>query len=71
VWSLQRRRARTQASLVVIWRCSMIGPTTGRLARSEDSRSHQLTVCSEIRTFARTGVLGQCPRPLSYGFEGE
>jgi hypothetical protein len=35
------------------------------------SRSLQLPVCCEIRTFARTGVLGQCPHPFSYGSEGE
>jgi hypothetical protein len=38
--SLQRRRARAQVSLVVLWRCLRIGPTTGRLARSPDSLNH-------------------------------
>jgi hypothetical protein len=57
VWSLQRRRARAQTSLAVLWRCLRIGPTTGRLARSPDSRSLLRTVWPEIRTFARPGVL--------------
>ena len=35
----------------------MIGPTTGRLARSPDSRSLLWTVWPKIRTFARRGVL--------------
>ena len=49
--------ARTQASLAVLWRCLTIGSTTGRLARSPHSRSLLRTVGSEIRTFARAGVL--------------
>jgi hypothetical protein len=57
VWSLQRRRARAQTSLAVLWRCLRIGPTTGRLARSPDSRSLLRTIWPEIRTFARPGVL--------------
>ena len=57
VWSLQRRRARLQASFAVLWRCLRIGPTTGRLARSPDSCSHLRTVYPDIRTFVRPGVL--------------
>ena len=46
-----------QASLAVLCRCLMIGPTTGRLAWSLDSRSLLRTVWLEIRTFARPRVL--------------
>jgi hypothetical protein len=53
VWSLQQPCARAQASLAILWRCLGIGPTTGRLARSPDSRSLLRTVWLEIRTFAR------------------
>ena len=61
VWILQRRRARSQASLAVLWRYLRIGPTTGRLARCPDSRSLLRTVWPEIRTFTRPGV----PRAMS------
>jgi hypothetical protein len=57
VWSLQRRRERSQASRAVLWRCLKIGPTTGHLARSPDSRSLLRTVWPELRTFPRPGVL--------------
>jgi hypothetical protein len=57
VWSLQRRHARAQASLAVLWHCLRIGPTTGHLARSPDSRSLLQTVWSEIQTFGRSGFL--------------
>ena len=57
VWSLQRRWARAQASLAVLWRCLSIGPTIGCLAQSPYSRSLLRTVWPEIRTFARPGVL--------------
>ena len=53
LWSLQQRRARVQASLVVLWCCLRIGPTTGRLAQSPDSRSLPWT----IQTFARPAIL--------------
>jgi hypothetical protein len=43
-------RTRTQVSLVVLWRCLRIGPTTECLVRSPDSRSLLRTVWSEIRT---------------------
>jgi hypothetical protein len=57
MWSLQRRCARAQASLAVLWRCLRISPTTGRLAWGPDSRSLLRTVWPEIWTFARPGVL--------------
>jgi hypothetical protein len=57
VWRLQRRRARAQSSLAVLWRCLGIGPTTGSLVRSPDSRSLLRTVWPEIQTFARPIVL--------------
>ena len=57
MWSLQRRRARAQTRLAVLWRCLRIGPTTGSLARSPDYRSLLRTVWPEIQTFARPGVL--------------
>ena len=53
VWT----RVRAQAKLTVLWRWLRIGHTTGRLARSPYSRSLLQTVWSEIRTFARPGVL--------------
>jgi hypothetical protein len=34
-----RRHERAEDSLAVLWRCLRIGHTTGRLARSPDSRS--------------------------------
>ena len=57
MWSLQQRRARAEAHLAILWRCFRIGLTTGRLARSPDSRSLLRTVWRENRTFARPGVL--------------
>ena len=57
MWSLQWWHARAQASLVVLWLCLRIGPTTGRLAWSPDSRSLLRTVWPKIRTLARQGVL--------------
>jgi hypothetical protein len=54
---VKRRHARTQASFTVLWRYLRIGPTTGRLARSPDSRSLLRTVWPEIRTFSRPGVI--------------
>jgi hypothetical protein len=57
VWSLQRRRARAQASLAYLWRTLRIGPSTGRLARSPNSRRLLRTVWPEIWTSARPGVL--------------
>ena len=57
VWSLQLWHARAQASLAVPLRCLRIVPTTGRLARSPDSRSLLRTVWPEILTFARPCVL--------------
>ena len=47
----------TITSIAVICRCLRIGPTTGRLTRSPDSRSLLWTVWLKIRTFARPGVL--------------
>ena len=57
VWSLQRRHARAQASLVVLWRFLRIGSTPGRLAWSPDSRSILRSVRPVIRTFTRPDVL--------------
>ena len=57
VWSLQRRRARVQASLTVLWCCLRIGPTTGRLAQIPDLHSLLRTVWPDIPMFARPGVL--------------
>ena len=56
VWRPQRRYARAQAGLAVIWHWLRIHPTTGRLARSPDSGSLLRSVWPEIRTFARPGV---------------
>ena len=57
VWSLQRRRARVQASLTVLWCCLRIGPTTRRLAQIPDLHSLLRTVWPDIPMFARPGVL--------------
>jgi hypothetical protein len=56
-------RARSQAILVVLWLCLRIGPTTGRLARSPDSRSLLRTVWPKIRTFARMNDRPSNSRP--------
>jgi hypothetical protein len=54
---IQRRRARVQASLTVLWCCLRIGPTTGRLAQIPDLHSLLRTVWPDIPMFARPGVL--------------
>jgi hypothetical protein len=41
----------------LISRCLRIGPTSGRLVRSPDSRSRPRTVWPDIWTFAKPGVL--------------
>jgi hypothetical protein len=50
VWILQRRCAWAQVSLAVLWRFLRMGLTTGRLARSPDSRSLLQTIWPEIQT---------------------
>ena len=60
VWSLQGQCATAQASLVVLWYCFRIGPTSRRLARSPYLRSLLRTVWPEIRTFIWT----RCSRDL-------
>jgi len=70
MWSIQRQRAWAQASLVVLCRCLRIGPTTGRLARSPDSRSLLRTVWPEIRTFARPDVLREISSAVIIRFRG-
>jgi hypothetical protein len=59
VWSLQGRCVRAEANLagLVLWRCIRIDPTTGRLARSPESRSLLRTVWPEMCMFARSDVL--------------
>jgi hypothetical protein len=43
---LQRRGARAQASLAVIWRCLRISPTTGRLTRTSSLEASHLATHS-------------------------
>jgi hypothetical protein len=58
-------------NIFYIWFCLRIRPTTGRLARSPDSRNLLQTVYSNFGRLLDQIFYGQYPQPLSYGSGGE